>query len=1082
MSTIDNDTPPLVKRKALNPKKKVKRIQKTQSPSNSSQQSPRSPRHGLVAQSMDGFVKKKKKKTEYEHEDPMKTKLLSITADGTTEDYRINKAIGRGAYGEVFQGINIASGEFVAIKQMKIHKKSVRNEVAEEIRLLKRLAHQHIVRYINSTQLHGALYIVMEYMDGSLLTIVKQLGSLTESLASKYIGQVLAGLAFIHAEGVVHRDIKAANILVTKSGSVKIADFGVSIQASDAHVDSDNTDDVDNDTIDPIGTPNWMAPEVILLHGTTAKADVWAVGCTIIELLTGNPPYYDLNPSAALYRIVNDDMPPLPQNISANLGNFLFDCFKKDLHKRPSAAKLLNHPWVSTCHPTPAPSQKPSTPRQKSPLPLLTQSIHLKQSSSKKDESIDDWGDDFDIATPPSNPQPSSLSFDDLPYLLDDPLKATIKTNYLSLLTDLTTSTTPIITTLDQLIILFKESPPDALTSAIYSVGIYPILSILSSNDISASTHALTLIVALINLSSSTLKAVVVTCLSEVLTFTLTLSTPLPSMVIPPLLNITIALLTSSSEVFLATGGLKLVVLLLSSPLSNTTIDILKALKTFLNSQKSVRDKFSFCARGVVSELLLRQKVVTALFDVVVSASRVSITKEDTNELDIIKNAENEALEVLTLIIEGVVRDETQFKPRFATEMTNQEVINALLESITKETVEPNGITADVLFSASKLLRHLLTDTIDLTETTLYSAKILPFLLQILVKCLPSSGDDTNKKLLVNTLKSGSLTSVMQCLVVLSTSLVIGKSVCSDLAMFPGSFELLRTYCSTARMVSKPIEELTFAVILSVACSLTKKQNTSDFVTAPALQFVIAYCARNGILPQVFRAVRVLYEANTLKGIQILSEPSNVNYLINLFNKTNFAFKEFCTLLADHEELTAMYSKTTLPRGVAVLLKLIPCAYSETKRHFAILLSSLFRHHPNLPSLAFKDQILTNLKCAYDDAIRNGKLVISNVIQESIDLLLDCQDDSLNKLDKRKSYGFYSLSTQSIDGLLQCNAHSRDTSDIPITKSFKSPILTSTTPTTTDIPITASIKSSSPSSTSNTSDLSDSPKQPESTS
>jgi serine/threonine protein kinase len=118
------------------------------------------------------------------------------------------------------------------------------------------------------------------------------------------MSQVLHGLLYLHEQGVIHRDIKGANILTTKEGTVKLADFGVATKASGLRESS------------VVGTPYWMAPEVIELAGATTASDIWSLGCTVIELLDGKPPYYKLQPMPALFRIVNDDHPPLPESIS----------------------------------------------------------------------------------------------------------------------------------------------------------------------------------------------------------------------------------------------------------------------------------------------------------------------------------------------------------------------------------------------------------------------------------------------------------------------------------------------------------------------------------------------------------------------------------------------------------------------------------------------------------------------------------------------------------------------------------------------------------------------------------------------
>ena len=118
------------------------------------------------------------------------------------------------------------------------------------------------------------------------------------------MSQVLHGLLYLHEQGVIHRDIKGANILTTKEGLVKLADFGVATRATGL------------DEASVVGTPYWMAPEVMELSGATTASDIWSLGCTVIELLDGKPPYHKLQPMPALFRIVNDDHPPFPEGTS----------------------------------------------------------------------------------------------------------------------------------------------------------------------------------------------------------------------------------------------------------------------------------------------------------------------------------------------------------------------------------------------------------------------------------------------------------------------------------------------------------------------------------------------------------------------------------------------------------------------------------------------------------------------------------------------------------------------------------------------------------------------------------------------
>lgn len=140
--------------------------------------------------------------------------------------------------------------------------------------------------------------------NGSLHSIAKNFGRFPENLVGLYMSQVLHGLLYLHEQGVIHRDIKGANILTTKEGLVKLADFGVASRTTGLSESS------------VVGTPYWMAPEVIELSGATTASDIWSLGCTVIELLEGKPPYHNLQPMPALFRIVNDDHPPLPQGAS----------------------------------------------------------------------------------------------------------------------------------------------------------------------------------------------------------------------------------------------------------------------------------------------------------------------------------------------------------------------------------------------------------------------------------------------------------------------------------------------------------------------------------------------------------------------------------------------------------------------------------------------------------------------------------------------------------------------------------------------------------------------------------------------
>ena len=173
---------------------------------------------------------------------------------------------------------------------------------------------------------------------------------------ASYVVKILEGLHYLHESEVVHCDLKAANILTTKNGNVKLSDFGVSL----------NLRAMEREIKDVAGTPNWMAPEVIELKGASTKSDIWSLGCTVIELLTGRPPYAEIANSMSgtlsciqvsltglltscplvMFRIVEDEMPPMPEGCSELLEDFLKQCFQKEPGGRPSAEILCEHAWL----------------------------------------------------------------------------------------------------------------------------------------------------------------------------------------------------------------------------------------------------------------------------------------------------------------------------------------------------------------------------------------------------------------------------------------------------------------------------------------------------------------------------------------------------------------------------------------------------------------------------------------------------------------------------------------------------------------------------------------------------------------
>ena len=180
-----------------------------------------------------------------------------------TQKYSLADEIGRGASGTVYKALNLQTGAFVAIKKVALRGESKDQLLLlqREIDLLKLLKNPYIVEYRESFNTSETLYIVMEFIEnGSLATIVKKFGRLPERLLVAYIPQVLEGLAFLHEQGVVHRDIKGANILISTGGRVKLADFGVAAKTESG---------LDTQANSVVGTPYWMAPEVCASSSST---------------------------------------------------------------------------------------------------------------------------------------------------------------------------------------------------------------------------------------------------------------------------------------------------------------------------------------------------------------------------------------------------------------------------------------------------------------------------------------------------------------------------------------------------------------------------------------------------------------------------------------------------------------------------------------------------------------------------------------------------------------------------------------------------------------------------------------------
>ncbi|TFK39786.1 kinase-like domain-containing protein [Crucibulum laeve] len=289
--------------------------------------------------------RRREKKVDKGKEEDIVNRLKAICTDADpTRLYRNLVKIGQGASGGVYTAYQVGTNLSVAIKQMDLEKQPKKDLIINEILVMRSSRHPNIVNYIDSFLHKNDLWVVMEYMEGGSLTDVVTANLMTEGQIAAVSRETCQGLEHLHRHGVIHRDIKSDNVLLSMVGDIKLTDFGFCAQISDpAHAKRTTM----------VGTPYWMAPEVVTRKEYGPKVDIWSLGIMAIEMIEGEPPYLNQNPLKALYLIATNGTPTIanPENLSSVFTDYLAKTLEVDAEKRPNATELLQHQFFKLSEP-----------------------------------------------------------------------------------------------------------------------------------------------------------------------------------------------------------------------------------------------------------------------------------------------------------------------------------------------------------------------------------------------------------------------------------------------------------------------------------------------------------------------------------------------------------------------------------------------------------------------------------------------------------------------------------------------------------------------------------------------------------
>ncbi|XP_060772482.1 mitogen-activated protein kinase kinase kinase 4 isoform X4 [Neoarius graeffei] len=274
--------------------------------------------------------------------------IMHVGLRKVTFKWQRGNKIGEGQYGKVYTCINVDTGELMAMKEIRFQPNDHKTikETADELKIFEGIKHPNLVRYFGVELHREEMYIFMEYCDEGTLEEVSRLG-LQEHVIRLYCKQITTAINVLHEHGIVHRDIKGANIFLTSSGLIKLGDFGCSVKLKN------NAHTMPGEVNSTLGTAAYMAPEVITRakgEGHGRAADIWSLGCVLIEMVTGKRPWHEYEHNfQIMYKVGMGHKPPIPEKLSTEGKDFLSHCLESEPKYRSTASVLLDHPFVKVC-------------------------------------------------------------------------------------------------------------------------------------------------------------------------------------------------------------------------------------------------------------------------------------------------------------------------------------------------------------------------------------------------------------------------------------------------------------------------------------------------------------------------------------------------------------------------------------------------------------------------------------------------------------------------------------------------------------------------------------------------------------